>query len=348
MVEVLTDDDVDSESGLAADVEMATADDETLAPPVLANNVETLANVPAIIENGAGWFRSVGTPESPGTIVVTLTGDVLRPGVGEVAMGSRLRDVIEDVGGGVAPGRSIVGVLGGVSTAVLTADQLDVALSYEAMAEAGSALGSASFHVIDSEADVTALAAGVSRFLAIESCGQCTPCKQDGLVIANGLSSLCRGDATEATLDEIQRATGAPSPTGRDATSGDSTRPSSEACSPRSPMRSGATSNRARPLVEPVLVAELTEIDGDTEVVDATFPDKQPDWTYDSGRRDLLREDAGRARHRPSGAGRALVPVRRPVPGLRGQVVEAVLRGVGGEPLVAGAAVAADRASRRR
>ncbi len=89
VVEVLTDDDVDSESGLAADVEMATADDETLAPPVLANNVETLANVPAIIENGAGWFRSVGTPESPGTIVVTLTGDVLRPGVGEVAMGSR-------------------------------------------------------------------------------------------------------------------------------------------------------------------------------------------------------------------------------------------------------------------
>ena len=90
VVEVVTDDDVGFESGLAADVEMATADDETLAPPVLANNVETLANVPAIIENGAAWFRSVGTPESPGTIVVTVTGDVLRPGVGEVAMGSRL------------------------------------------------------------------------------------------------------------------------------------------------------------------------------------------------------------------------------------------------------------------
>ena len=280
VVEVVTDDDVGSESGLAADVEMATADDETLAPPVLANNVETLANVPAIIENGAAWFRLVGTPESPGTIVVTLTGDVLRPGVGEVAMGSRLRDVIEDVGGGVAPGRSIVGVLGGVSTAVLTADHLDVALSYEAMAEAGSALGSASFHVIDSDADVIALAAGVSRFLAVESCGQCTPCKQDGLEIASGLSSLCHGDATEATLDEIYKrlgtvADGARCNLGRQHETVVGSLLAAFPDAIPTHLDPGAQP------VEPVLVAELTEIDGDTEVVDATFPDKQPDWTYD-------------------------------------------------------------------
>ncbi len=280
VVEVLTDDDVDSESGLAADIEMATADGETLAPPVLANNVETLANVPAIVENGASWFRSVGTAASPGTIVVTLSGDVLRPGVGEVAMGSRLRDVIEELGGGVAPGRSVMGVLGGVSTAVLTGDQLDVTLSYEAMAGAGSALGSASFRVIDSEADVTALAAGVSRFLAIESCGQCTPCKQDGLVIASGLSSLCRGDATQATLDEIRKrlgtvADGARCNLGRQHQTVVESLLAAFPDAIRGHLEPGA------PAIEPVLVAELTEIDGETEAVDATFAEKQPDWTYD-------------------------------------------------------------------
>ena len=194
-------------------------------------------------------------------------------------MGSRLRDVIEDVGGGVAPGRSIVGVLGGVSTAVLTADHLDVALSYEAMAEAGSALGSASLHVIDSEADVTALAAGVSRFLAIESCGQCTPCKQDGLFIADGLSALCRGDATARTLDEISSrlstvADGARCNLGRqhETVVGGLLAAFPDAIRRR--LEPGA------PSIEMALVAELTEIDGDTEVVDATFPHKQPDWTY--------------------------------------------------------------------
>jgi len=281
VVEVLTDDDVDSESGLSADVEMATTDDETLAPPVLANNVETLANVPAIVANGASWFRSIGTTQSPGTIVVTLTGDVLRPGVGEVAMGSRLRDVIEEVAGGVAPGRSVAGVLGGVSTAVLNASQLDVTLSYEAMAEAGSALGSASFHVIDSEADVTALAAGVSRFLAIESCGQCTPCKQDGLVIADGLSSLCHGDGTRATLTEIRERLGTVADGARCALG----RQHQTVVASLLDAFPGALESRLAPgalAIEPVLVAELTGIEGDTEVVDETFRDKQPDWTYDA------------------------------------------------------------------
>jgi NADH-quinone oxidoreductase subunit F len=280
VVEVLTDDDVDSESGLSADVEMATADGETLAPPVLANNVETLANVPAIVAKGASWFRSVGTSQSPGTIVVTLTGDVLRPGVDEVAMGSRLREVIDEVGGGVAPGRSVIGVLGGVSTAVLTGDRLDVTLTYETMAEAGSALGSASFHVIDSEADVIALAAGVSRFLAIESCGQCTPCKQDGLVIASDLSSLCCGDATDATLDEIRKrlgtvADGARCNLGRQHQTVVESLLDGFPDAVRGHLEPGA------PMVEPLLVAELTQIDGDTEDVDATFREKQPDWTYD-------------------------------------------------------------------
>ena len=84
---VATDEDVESGSGLSADVEMAGPDHETLAPPTLANNVETLANVPGIIAKGQAWFRSVGTPESPGTIVATITGAVQHDAVGEVALG---------------------------------------------------------------------------------------------------------------------------------------------------------------------------------------------------------------------------------------------------------------------
>jgi NADH:ubiquinone oxidoreductase subunit F (NADH-binding) len=169
---VATDDDVDSESGLAAPVEMAGTTD---APPALVNNVETLANVPGIVANGADWFRSLGTPESPGTVVCTVSGATVRAGVGEVALGTPLREVIMAVGGGLADGRSVGAILLGVSGAVLHADQLDVELSYEAMAAAGSGLGSAGFIVLDDTVDLTTVAAGVARFLAIESCGQCTP-----------------------------------------------------------------------------------------------------------------------------------------------------------------------------
>ena len=171
-------------------------------------------------------------------------------------------------------------MLGGVSTAVLTADHLDIALSYEAMAEAGSALGSASFIVIDGDADMIALAAGVSRFLAVESCGQCTPCKQDGLEIASGLSSLCHGDATEATLDEIYKRLGTVADGAR-CNLGRQHETVVGSLLAAFPDAIQSHLERSAPLVEPLLVAELTQIDGDTEVVDATFPDKQPDWTYD-------------------------------------------------------------------
>ena len=320
---------------------MATADDETLAPPVLANNVETLANVPAIIENGAAWFRSVGTPESPGTIVVTLTGDVLRPGVGEVAMGSRLRDVIEDVGGGVAPGRSIVGVLGGVSTAVLTADHLDVALSYEAMAEAGSALGSAQLprHRQRRRRDRArgrrvALPRGrIVRTMHSVQAGRARDRERPLVPLPRGRD---RGDARR----DLQ----APGDGGgrrRGATSAASTRPSSEACSPRSPMRSGRHLEPAR---QPSSRCSWPSSPRSTATPKSwTRRSRTSSLTGPTTTQTLLREDAGRARHRPSGAGGALVPVRRPVPGLRGQVVEPVLRGVGSQPLVSRAAVAADR-----
>src|SRR3954471_15072889 len=111
--------------------------------PTLVNNVETLSNVPHILNRGAEWFRTMGTDRSPGNVVVTVVGDVERPGVAEVELGTPLGEVIETGGGGVVPGRQVKAVFSGVATPVLTADKLDTALTYEALAAAGAGLGAA-------------------------------------------------------------------------------------------------------------------------------------------------------------------------------------------------------------
>ena len=171
--------------------------------PTLVNNVETLSNLPGIAAQGPEWFRSVGTEKSPGTIVCTISGAVQRDGVGEVPMGTTLRDAILIIAGGPRQDREIVAVLGGVSNAILTAEHLDVPLTYEDMAAIGSGLGSCGFLVFDDETDFVAVAHGVSRFLAVESCGQCTPCKDDGKSIAAGLDRMRRSDAEPDDLDVV-------------------------------------------------------------------------------------------------------------------------------------------------
>src|SRR3954471_2558964 len=126
---VAGDADVDSGSGLVADVRLAGTDDN-VAPPVLVDNVETMANIPGIVAKGAAWFRLVGTAESPGTIVCTITGDVEHPGVAELPMGTPLRVAIDTAAGGLLRGLELGAVLVGVSSGVLTADQLDTELTY--------------------------------------------------------------------------------------------------------------------------------------------------------------------------------------------------------------------------
>src|SRR5690606_25034627 len=106
-------------------------DDRSGSNPTLVNNVETLSNVPHILVRGADWFRSMGTAESPGTIVATVVGDVVAPDVGEVQLGASLRSVIDAVGSGMQPGRSVKAVFSGVANAVITAENLDQPVSYE-------------------------------------------------------------------------------------------------------------------------------------------------------------------------------------------------------------------------
>jgi NADH:ubiquinone oxidoreductase subunit F (NADH-binding) len=172
--------------------------------PTVVNNLETLANVPHILANGAEWFRSMGTDASPGTAVATVVGDVASPGVIEVELGTPLREVL-GLRGAPLPERAIKAVLCGVSNAALGARDLDVSMSYEALAQAQSGLGSAGFIVYDDSACMVEVAATMSRFLAVESCGQCPPCKQGTGEITEALVHLSRLEATDAELEQIHR-----------------------------------------------------------------------------------------------------------------------------------------------
>ncbi len=170
--------------------------------PTLINNVETLANIPGIVLNGPAWFREHGTEESPGTLVATLTGAVRKAGVVEVALGTTLRWLIDEGAGGVQGDHVVVVLNGSASSPIPTAD-LDTPLTYEDMKAAGASLGSASFIVLDDTSDVAAAAAGVARFLAVESCGQCTPCKTEGLALAATLDRIRAGEPDPSDLDKV-------------------------------------------------------------------------------------------------------------------------------------------------
>jgi NADH-quinone oxidoreductase subunit F len=272
--------DAGSRSGLSAHVVMAEAEGEG-SPPTLVDNVETLANIPRIIARGASWFRTEGTEKSPGTIVCTVIGDVQREGVGEVIMGTPLRDVIDAISGGPRPGRRIKGILPGVSTGVITGDQLDVPVTYEDLAAIGSGLGSGGFMVFDDTADFAAVAAGASRFLAIESCGQCTPCKQDGIALSGLLDKLCRSDVSDTEWRRVASLV---------STVGDRARCSLgtqhqiviDSIIRTFPKDFATHVSGAAPPVVPRLIAELVEFDGDEALLDERHLEKQPDWTYDA------------------------------------------------------------------
>ena len=172
------------------------------ANPTLVNNVETLANVPHILRHGAEWFRTLGTDASPGTIVATVTGDVRYPLVVEVEMGLPLARLL-DLAGGPLPGRRIEAVLSGVANGVLTADLLDVAVDYEDLAAVGSGLGSAGFIAYDDTACPVEIARACSRFLYVESCGQCRSCKFGCGEITRSLDALVTGAASEREVEVI-------------------------------------------------------------------------------------------------------------------------------------------------
>jgi NADH-quinone oxidoreductase subunit F len=172
--------------------------------PTLINNVETLSNVPHIVANGADWFKGFGTEQSPGTKVVSVSGCVQRPGNYEVELGIPSRELVYGLAGGPPEGREVKAWFpGGSSAPVLTAAELDVPYSFEAMADAGSMLGSGSIIVADDSVSIPALALRTARFYHHESCGKCTPCREGTNWTVKMLERVVSGEATPMDLDII-------------------------------------------------------------------------------------------------------------------------------------------------
>jgi NADH-quinone oxidoreductase subunit F len=247
---------------------------------VLVDNVETLANVPGIIAEGAEWFRSVGTEASPGTIVCTVSGDTVRHGVEEFEMGTPIAEVVGTIGRGPPPGHHFIGAITGTANALLTAEAFDTPLSYEAMSAAGSGLGTGGIIVFDDSRDVIDIGRAVSHFLAIESCGQCEPCKLDGQAIASALGDVIDGRTDDATVDEVRHRVATVARGARCALARQQ-----EAVIGDLLVRCGDDLERAindRPVPEaPVVIAPIVDLVEGRFVLDETFMDKQPDWSYD-------------------------------------------------------------------
>jgi NADH-quinone oxidoreductase subunit F len=178
------------------------AGQEPSANPTLVNNVETLANVVGILRDGAERFRSTGTSESAGTIVVTVVGDVQHPFVAEVDLGTPLVELIE-AAGGPFEGRTLQACFSGVANGVITAAQFDVPVAYESLAAIGSGLGSAGFVFYDDTACMVEVARALSRFLYVESCGQCRSCKFGCSEITSALEALAEGTGQERDIGVI-------------------------------------------------------------------------------------------------------------------------------------------------
>jgi NADH-quinone oxidoreductase subunit F len=270
----------DPGSSSAAEVELSGPGGDSAAPPTLVDNVETMANVPGILAEGPDWFRSVGTKESPGTAVCTVSGRTRRAGVAEFAMGTPLREVIQNVGRGPKEGFRITAVMSGVANPLLPGSLLDTPISYEAMEAAGSGLGATGFIVFDDTTDLVAVAHGVARFLAVESCGQCAACKQDGLEIAALLDRMRLSDASEEDLTELARRVDTVAEGARCFLAYQQQRVVGSVLQLFPEVVRGHVSGAAA-RAERELIAPIVDISAGRVVLDEHEARKQPDWTFD-------------------------------------------------------------------
>jgi NADH-quinone oxidoreductase subunit F len=170
--------------------------------PTQINNVGTIATVPKIIELGVEEFTKIGPASSPGTAVFSLSGNVARPGNYELALGTTLRELIYDVGGGIPDGRELKGVIpGGSSVPILTPDQIDTPMDYDSIQAAGSFFGSAAVIVVDDRCCMVQLALRAAKFYMHESCGKCTPCREGTRWLVQLLEKIEEGRADHDDLE---------------------------------------------------------------------------------------------------------------------------------------------------
>ncbi|NED94516.1 NADH-quinone oxidoreductase subunit NuoF [Phytoactinopolyspora alkaliphila] len=173
------------------------------ASPTVINNVETIASVPSIVSNGAGWFRSMGSEKSPGFGIFSLSGHVNRPGQYEAPLGITLNELLE-MAGGIRAGHELkFWTPGGSSTPMLTAEHADLPLDFEGMAGVGSMLGTRALQIFDETTCVVRATARWVDFYKHESCGKCTPCREGFWWLVQILDRLEEGQGTEADLDKL-------------------------------------------------------------------------------------------------------------------------------------------------
>jgi NADH-quinone oxidoreductase subunit F len=170
--------------------------------PSAVNNVETLSNVPHIIINGAEWYSSIGTPKSTGTKIFCLSGHVNKPGNYELPMGTSLKELIYEYGGGIRNSRKLKAVIpGGVSTQVLPANKVEVKLDFESLVEAGSMLGSGAVIVMDEDTCMVETTYRLVQFFEHESCGECTPCREGTYWLSKIMRRIVQGQGRMEDID---------------------------------------------------------------------------------------------------------------------------------------------------
>lgn len=173
--------------------------------PTVINNVETLSHLPKIIEKGGEWFSSLGCERNGGTRLFALSGSVEKPGVYELPMGTPLRELIYEHGGGILGGRQLKAIIpGGASSAILTADEVDVPLDFDSLAKAGSMLGSGAVVVLDETVCIVGALHNIEHFFAHESCGQCTPCREGTGWVYKILSRMVAGNGSPSDLHTLK------------------------------------------------------------------------------------------------------------------------------------------------
>ncbi|CDE72743.1 4Fe-4S binding domain protein [Acidaminococcus sp. CAG:917] len=174
--------------------------------PTILNNVETYANIPQIILKGAEWFASMGTEKSKGTKVFALGGKITNTGLVEIPMGTTLRTVIEDIGGGIPNGKKFKAAqTGGPSGGCIPAEHLDIPIDYDNLISIGSMMGSGGMIVMDEDNCMVDIAKFFLEFTVDESCGKCTPCRIGTRRLLEYLDKITRGQATMEDLDEMEK-----------------------------------------------------------------------------------------------------------------------------------------------
>ena len=179
-----------------------TVDQGLWGKPTVLNNVETFANVPGIIRQGAGWYKGIGTDASSGTKTFALTGNVVNTGLVEVPMGTTLREIIFDIGGGIPDGKKFKAVqIGGPSGGCLTEEHLDVPMDFDSLKKLGAIIGSGGLVVMDEDTCMVEVARFFMNFTRNESCGKCTPCREG---TKRMLETLERIIANEGSMEDLE------------------------------------------------------------------------------------------------------------------------------------------------